>query len=600
MQALILAAGLGRRLGPLTEHSTKCMVELNGRRLIDYALDALASADIERLVLVVGHGADEVCAHVGQSWQGMPVTYVRNEAYAQTNNIYSLLLAADQLRQDDTLVLESDVVFEPAVLAECLAFPADNVAVVAKYEPWMDGTMTVLDDTGAVQRFVPKAEFSWADRGAYYKTVNIYKLSRAFLADRFVPLLETYIKLAGRGGYYEEVLRALVFMDGPALAAMPIGDHRWYEIDDANDLDVASQLFSAGSQQLPQLKERHGGYWRFPRLRDFAYLVNPGFPTPALAQEIAQRTPDLMRRYPSALAVQRLLAAGLLGCRAEQALVGNGASELIAAVLAELGPGRLATPVPTFEEYRQPPAGLELLDFEAATVDAAAFLAFCRERRASVAALVNPGNPTGELVPRAGVAELAEGLRAIDCRLMLDESFIDFAGDGQEHSLLRALEEHPNVVLLRSISKSYGVPGLRLGVAACADADLMARVAARLPIWNINALAEYFLQVAGRHREAYLASCAAVAAERGRFSRQLEERTCLRPWPSSANYLLCDVGGGWTATELTACLLGQFSILVKDCSAKRGLEGQQCLRIAVNAPADNDVLVDSLAALGVR
>src|SRR4051794_11340852 len=187
------------------------MVELNGRRLVEYALDALIQAQVERIVVVVGHGADEVRAFLGHKQAGIPVHYVTNPVYAETNNIYSLLLARDYLEEDDTLLLESDVIFEPEILLACASHPAPNVAVVAAYEPWMDGTVTVLDDDLRVTRFVSKREFRRAEVASYFKTVNLYKLSRE-LTRCLMPFLDAYVGVKGRGHYYEDVLRALVYM----------------------------------------------------------------------------------------------------------------------------------------------------------------------------------------------------------------------------------------------------------------------------------------------------------------------------------------------------------------------------------------------------
>ena len=153
MQAIILAAGLGKRLGKLTEHSTKFMVRLNGRPLAEYCLDALVEAGITRLVLVVGHGGAELRDFLGDAYKGVPVEYVENALYRGTNNIYSMFLARSHFEADDTLLLESDVIFDPQIIHDCLASRFANLAVVAKHEPWMDGTVVLVQD-GRISRFV--------------------------------------------------------------------------------------------------------------------------------------------------------------------------------------------------------------------------------------------------------------------------------------------------------------------------------------------------------------------------------------------------------------------------------------------------------------
>src|SRR5579884_405891 len=413
MQAVILAAGLGRRLGPLTERSTKCMVTLNGRRLIEYTLDAVVECGLDRIVLVVGHGADEVRAAIGAHYRGVPVVYVENRAYRETNNIYSLLLAADELKSDDSIVIESDVVFETSILQDCLSDPSPNVAVVAPYHSEMDGTVVLVDSQRRITRFVPRAEFTWHESSQYFKTVNIYKLSRAFLAERFVPFLATYVQTQGRNAYYEEVLRLLVFMGGSNLAAMPVLNKLWYEIDDANDLDIASTLFAAPSTRRARLEERFGGYWRFLRLRDFYYLVNPYFPGRAMLDELGHALPELIGQYPSGSRVQRLLAARLMRCQPANIAVGNGASELIDALMAAtpLEHARVGVVVPTFEEYRHVRPGQALVEFATCpprfTPSVAELVNFCTTEGVSVLVLCNPGNPTGAYLDQGQVLQLA-------------------------------------------------------------------------------------------------------------------------------------------------------------------------------------------------
>jgi histidinol-phosphate/aromatic aminotransferase/cobyric acid decarboxylase-like protein/choline kinase len=598
MQAVILAAGLGRRLGKLTQRSTKCMVELNGRRLIDYTMEAVAAAGVSRVVLVIGHGGDEVQRFVGSEWRGIPVSYVSNELYQTTNNIYSLQLAADELCRDDSLIIESDVVFEPSILTECVLNPAANVAVVAPYQPWMDGTVTLLDGDGRISRFISSDEVESSASERYYKTVNIYKLSRQFLTERFLPFLEMYVNMDGRGGFYEEVLRVLAFMGGDTLTAQSVGSQRWYEIDDPNDLDIATSVFAPPGRRFDDLSARYGGFWRFPEVRDFAYLVNPFFPPAPLLAELVRGAPSLISQYPSGQRVQRLLAARLVKCSPEQVVVGNGASELLAALMAVLKPASMALQVPTFEEYRRL-APAQIFELEWPGCDLNSMLRFCTEHHPAAVVLVNPGNPTGDFQPRSSVLALASALRDTDSWLIVDESFIDFVDGTNDHSVLVAetLDEHRNVVIVKSISKSYGVPGLRLGVLASGNRALIEQLANGLPIWNINSLAEYFLQAVGRFERQYFHGCQQVARERERFIARLRTVPCIDPYPSHANFVLCDVVRPFRAADLAEALLHQYSILIKDCSGKRGLEGRQCIRLAVKSADDDDYLLDCLRQL---
>ena len=601
MQAVILAAGLGKRLGAATRHSTKCMVELNGRRLVEYALDALIQVGVERIVVVVGHGADEVRAFLGREQAGIPVHYVTNPIYAETNNVYSLLLARDHLERDDTLLLESDVIFESEILLACAAHPAPNVAVVAAYEPWMDGTVTVLNQDQRVIRIVSKCELSRAEVATYYKTVNLYKLSRAFSRGRFMPFLAAYVEVAGRGHYYEDVLRALVYMGADDLVALPVGDRRWYEIDDVQDLDIASVLFAPAEERYDRLQRRYGGFWRFPQLNDFTYLVNPYFPPVPFREELAEAAPRLATMYPSGLSVQRSLAAGLFRCDPDQVLVGNGAAELIASLLAEIA-GPVGVPVPTFEEYPKhpdvvllsPPSG-EPAAFRHDLDDLARA---CGERSLKALVLVNPNNPTGQVFCRECLLALLDDLRPLGTRLVLDESFVDFVDGRPGRSLLDpdTLARYPNLVLVRSLGKSHGIAGLRLGVLASGDDALLRRIAARLPIWNVNALAEWFLQTTGRYEADYWAACRRVAETRARFLTDLAGMPALRPIESGGNFVLCEVCPPWSAASLCRRLLAEHWMLIKDCTGKTGLDDGQYVRIAVRSEQENAELIRALDA----
>jgi histidinol-phosphate/aromatic aminotransferase/cobyric acid decarboxylase-like protein/choline kinase len=602
MQAIILAAGLGRRLGALTRDSTKFMLPVNGRPLAAHTLDALAAAGVERVVLVVGHGAAEVRSFVGSSYRGMPVAYVENEAFARTNNIYSLLLAGDVLEADDSLVLESDVIFDPSIVVDCVNATSENLAVLARYESWMDGTVAVLDDQRSIAQLVPKSDVSQADRDRYFKTVNIYRFSRAFSHERLVPYLTRYVVEHGVDGFYEQVLQVLVSIAGARLDALDVGDRPWYEIDDAHDLDVAETLFADANARVERFGQRFGGYWRFGKLEDFAYLANPFFPPQRLVGDLRDDLERLVRAYPSGQRTQRLLASRLFGCEPHQVLVGNGASELLSALLPEFD-GRIAVSRPTFEEYPRLVGADRLLDIPTDAPDFGCtvvnLIASCKAAHPAALVLVNPDNPSGQLLQPAEVERLADELATLGTRLILDESFVDFVDGSLDHSFLHseALAHHPNLVVVRSLGKSYGVPGLRLGVVATADADLLARVNRRLPIWNVNSLAEWFLQRAPRYQAEYLEACKWVAAEREYLTASLARVSYLRPIPSATNFVLCELAPGWTSRTVARHLLAHAWILIKNCSGKPGLLDGEYIRLAVRDRAANDRLLLALMAL---
>ncbi|MCU0641459.1 MAG: aminotransferase class I/II-fold pyridoxal phosphate-dependent enzyme [Candidatus Margulisbacteria bacterium] len=601
MQAVILAAGMGKRLGDLTQNSTKCMVPFNGRRLVEYTLDAIVAAgSVERVIIVVGHGADEVKKFLGKDYKGLTIEYVLNPVYDTTNNIYSLFLAKKYLESDDTILLESDLIFDPSIIGDLIREKSANVAVVAKHEPWMDGTVALLDETGHVANYIAKKEFNWAQAGKYYKTVNIYKFSREFCKNKFVPFLAAYISSNGKNSYYEEVFKLLTFIDPDGLKALPVGDKLWYEIDDLQDLDIASVLFAKESDRVVLMQKRYGGYWRFPKLKDFCYLVNPYFPPARLIAELKENFPVLLTQYPSGLNIQDLLAAKLFGCDANQILVGNGAAELIKGLIPDLR-GNIGVPFPTFNEYHETIRNGKLVEFQPQNDDfsytAQELSSFCTRQNIAALVLINPDNPSGHSLPKEDVLWLAKELGKAGKLLILDESFVDFVDGSLQNSLIdhAILRQNRNLVVVKSISKSYGVPGLRLGVMATANTELLTATRDTLSIWNINSFGEYFLQIIGKYAADYTIACAALVKERERLYNGLKKIDYLRPLRSYANYIFCEVKGSLSSAELTARLLNRDSLFIKDCRGKKGIGERSFVRFAVRDEKDNDQL---LAALG--
>ena len=264
MQAIILAAGMGRRLGDLTRNNTKCMIEVNGVKLIDRMLSQLFSAGLSRIVIVVGYEGKSLRDYIVSRYPDAPLEFVENPVYDRTNNIYSLWLARDYMTADDTLLLESDLIFEDDVLRRALLSKDENIALVAKYQTWMDGTMVRIDSDCNIVNFVPKKAFRYSDTDDYYKTVNIYKFSRSFVRDQYLPFLEAYIKVLGENEYYEQVLRVITLIDSSDLKAVPVGGLKWYEIDDIHDLSIAETIFASPEERLRKLQHSFGGYWRYP------------------------------------------------------------------------------------------------------------------------------------------------------------------------------------------------------------------------------------------------------------------------------------------------------------------------------------------------
>ena len=602
MQAIILAAGMGRRLGEYTRENTKCMVPVNGIRLIDRLLTQLSALELKRVVIVVGYHAQNLIDYIGNRYDQLNIEYVENPIYDKTNNIYSLSLAKEQLQSDDTLLIESDLIFSDRIFHMILEDERPNLALVAKYETWMDGTMVCIDQDQNIVNFVAKNAFNYNDVESYYKTVNIYKFSKEFSRTKYVPFLDAYTKAIGNNEYYENVLRIISLLNNHDLKALPIGNEKWYEIDDKQDLDIAEAIFANEEDVLRKYYGRYGGFWRFPQMLDFCYLVNPYFPSQRLVDEMQANFKTLLTEYPSGMKVNTLIASKCFGVSEPYIIPGNGAAELIKLLMEDLQ-GKTGVVRPTFEEYPnrlQPDQQVTFVpqnnEYRYSADD---LMHFFEDKDIKNLLIVNPDNPSGNFIPKADVLRLATWCDEHDIQFIVDESFVDFSNDYEHNSLLHdeILEAHPKLVVMKSISKSFGVPGLRLGILASADKARIARMKKEVSIWNINSFAEFFMQIYNKHEQDYKNACMKFVNERADFEQQLRTIPFLRVIPSQANYFLCEVLPPFKADEIVIYMLKHHNILTRDCSNKPGLDGGQYMRISVRDHNDNSRLIQALQSL---
>lgn len=603
MQAIILAAGMGRRLGDLTKGHTKCMVEVNGSTLIDRAIQQLSKLNLTRLVLVVGYKGKELKEYIGDRYKDiLKIEYIENPIYDRTNNIYSLALAKDVLCEDDSILLESDLIFEDSILEMLVNHPDPNLALVAKYETWMDGTMVRIDSERNIVNFVPKAAFRYEDVDVYYKTVNIYKFSKDFAQKEYVPFLDAYSKVMGNNEYYEQVLRVITMVHNSTLKALDIEDKKWYEIDDIQDLDIASAIFSEHDVKYSEYHKRYGGYWRFPNLLDYCYLVNPFFPPKKMIDEMKANFETLLREYPSGQWVNSLLAAKYYGVKHDYIIVGNGAAELIKSFAEAHKNERIGVTFPTFDEYPNRFTGAEIIPFISQKkdfrYDAKDLMEFFGDKNINTLLLINPDNPSGNFISIDNIIMLASWCKEKGISLLVDESFVDFTDGFENNSLLHndILESYPNLSVMKSISKSYGVPGLRLGIFATSDKDTIARMKKDVSIWNINSFAEFYMQIYGKYESDYKKACRKFIAERNRFYALLQEIPYLHVMTSQANYFLCDVIDRFTSKELTQILL-DHDVMISNCARKKNMGEKNLVRIAIRSEEDNNKLIEILKKL---
>ena len=604
MQALILAAGMGKRLGRYTKDATKCMVQVNGKTLIEYTIESLIQNNIKKLIIVVGYKSQVLIDFIASKFNeknlnGMEIVFIENKVYDKTNNIYSLYLACNELIKDDTILLESDLIYKPEIISKLISNNEKNLAVVSKFEPWMDGTCTLLDEKNNITGILDKDHFNWNNTETYYKTVNIYKFSSEFSKQYYVPFLEAYQKAFGKNEYYEQVLKVLSFLSSTTLKGLPVSGDDWYEIDDPADLQIAENRFATSEKKLEMLQKRYGGYWRFENVLDYCYLVNPYFPPKAMIDKINSFSTQLITQYPSGQGVQCINAGRLFdGLEEEFVCVGNGAAELINS-LGRLLNGKMYVSKSAFNEYIRCFKNCEfnIYDMYEDNYGFNVQKIIDNIDKNDIICIVNPDNPTGAFINYDDAISIVEKCNEKNKIVIFDESFIDFAQKDIRYTFLTndILNKYKNLIVVKSISKSYGVPGVRLGVLASSNVELINKIKSDISIWNINSYGEYFLQIANLYKKEYVEACDKIAKERERFIKDLKNIKDIVVYHSEANYVLCDLGKK-NSTEVASKLLEE-NIFIKDLRTKSAFKDMNYIRLAIRTEEENKILSKRLCEI---
>ena len=601
MQAVMLAAGMGKRLKKYTRDNTKCMLEIAGKTLIERTIEALLEVGITKLVMVVGYKGDNLKNFLLKDCKNpavkkIDIKFIDNPIFDKTNNIYSLYLAKDELAKDDTILLESDLIYDYELIKRLVESKEENLVSVAKYEQWMDGTVIKIDKDQNVLEFIEKKNFSFDEISKYYKTVNIYKFGREFLNKEFFPFLDAYMKAYGQNEYYELVLKIITHLSRCQLKALDVSDIPWYEIDDVQDLNIATSMFSTGYDKLKNLQARYGGYWRFNNMLDYCYLVNPYFPPKAMIEKFKFFATELITQYPSGQKVEAVNATRLFNDIDENYMcVGNGAAELISA-LGRLLKGNMYVPRSAFNEYIRCFDNCTLNIFDMKEDDFKYNLNKIHQNidKNDIICIVNPDNPTGSFIKYDDIISILDECEKKNKTVIFDESFIDFADSNIRYTLLSndVLNKYKNLIVVKSISKSYGVPGIRLGILASSNIELVNTIKQKIAIWNINSFGEYFLQIANLYQKNYEEACDKIGIERKRFIEDLRKIKDIKVYESQANYLLCDLGK-YNSTDVTLKLL-EKNIFIKDLRTKSAFEGMNYIRLAIRTEEENKILTKEL------
>ena len=566
MRAVILAAGFGRRMRPLSDATHKTLLRVAGKTIIGRIMDGLIANGIRETAIVTGYRAEELTDYLRAEYPDHAFHFIHNARYQETNNI-----------------------FEPAVLTRLIQSPHSDVALVDHYRTGMDATVVSISNgvvTSVITPHLQQRDFSFSSK---YKTLNIYRFSKELCSGQSQRLLTFYARFIDDNCYYELILGIMIYMRQAQIDAEIVEGELWAEVDDPNDLHAAEFIFDR-PRRGAILERTMGGYWAH-RVLDFCFLRNMYFPTAAVLAEIRNSAAALIQNYESKQEILNEKLSYLLLCDPACVQVLNGTSQIYPFLRPQFfltGRGAKALiPAPTFGEYKATfPLHETYADNGRFRMEDVAVQA----EGAAVIVFVAPNSPTGTTCDPSEIIAFAR--KHPGKTVLIDESFLAFhtgelCGSG---SVIRWLEREPldNVCVVCGLSKTLGIPGARLGYVYSRNREFLRELGDDLPIWNLNSFAEFVMEVSLKHREGIGESLRATAHDREAFREQLPALDAVESvWPGGGNFLL--VRFRWSIAR-ARCeaekLLSEHSIYIKDVSA-RFTDGGARWRPAVRLPEEN-------------
>lgn len=614
MQGVILAAGVGSRLKELTEDRPISMIEVNEEPLLERMLRQMDALSLSGITVVTGYKKEmpeELIRRIAPKMK-TPVSVVENSRYEDTDACGSLFCALKSLgeaAEEGIFLAESDGLYDDRLFSLLMEHKASDAVLTAPPRVWVDGPIMQTDETGAIRRRIPFENFYLEDPKTCIQAIHLYRISPEGVKKVLLPYFEqgtgnaSSVEEAVQNGDFLKtatVVDAYLAKQEPALKPCDAGRLPWYEINDLHDLDLAQSMFATGEDKLSRYLHRFGGYWRYDHMLDFCYLVNPFFPNERFMSEMTRHFERLLREYPSGMHINSLLAGKFFNMAEDYILVGNGTSELIKVLMEEELSGRVGVIYPTFEEYANRYDKERLVPFRSKDTDfyydADMLMEYYADKGIDALLIVNPDNPSGNFLESSQILRLASWGQERGIRIIVDESFVDFACVKEAPTLLdqSLLAAHPNLIVLKSISKSYGVPGLRLGVLATGDLELIRRAKKEVAIWNINSFGEYFMQIMHAYRPDFEDAMERFKEVRERYLSKLKQIPGIHVYDTQANYVLCRVDAPITSRELATRLLNESDILIKDLSGKSGFDRESYIRLSVKTDEENDAMVREL------
>jgi threonine-phosphate decarboxylase len=360
---------------------------------------------------------------------------------------------------------------------------------------------------------------------------------------------------------------------------------------------MSQDNYKSQSEKYEFISKQHGGYYRHDFV-DHAYLYNLYFPPEAIFTTFQEQIHNLVLNYPVAQNDLAGFIGEIIDQPADRIVVGNGAAELIKIVFGHIS-NKLIIPVPSFNEYANAaPPGQVIefpLEFPSFRLDVEKFAAEAFRTKSDIAVVVTPNNPTSLLVPKDDLIWLAKKLYSKGCMLIIDESFIDFAENPNQKSLEKEIEFYPNLAIFKSMSKAYGICGLRIGYMLTANSKFANAVRNGVHIWNINGFAEEFLRILPAYKQEFLDSCKKVRTDRNNLYKKLCDIKGMTVLEPDANFIFCRLPDDVkSAPEITKKLFIEYNMYIKDCVGKTQPESDRYVRIASRTEEENCKLVEAL------
>ena len=590
MKAIILAAGFGNRMSPLTDNKHKTLIEINGQTILDRIIRSLLDNQVINIVIVTGYRSEDIVSYVEDRYERARFEFVHNPRYRETNNIYSLALAFEQIQiNEDIILIESDLIYTTDVIEKVVHSKYDNVALVSPYITGLDGTVVKITDNRITNIYPPHLQDEQFNLFDKHKTLNIYKFSASFCQNEFEKLLVYYAKVIDDNCYYELILGILIYMQRQNIYCEIVENHKWVEVDDPNDLKGAEFVFNE-SAKLSILEDGFGGYWNYD-IVDFCFIRNMYFPTKSMLAELKNNLSWLLENYGSKQQILNTKLSYVLQCKEDYVVALNGAAQIYP-ILQHLFKGKkILIPDPSFGEFKRifqstdtygDKVGIDLNEVEQKIAEN------------EVIVFVNPNNPTGTLIQSEVILNYIDSYP--DKFFIIDESFIEFS---DTPSLMISLETkgRANVIVIRSMSKSYGLPGVRLGFVYATNAAIRNEILSAVPIWNINSVAEFYMEIILKNKRSLFDSFEKTKADRELFRHKLMQTgVCNQVFSSGANFILFSVDQTkFNTDQLVEWFLREHSIYIKDVSEKFDQKSMCYYRLAVRLPDENSQMTELMA-----